>query len=468
MDSDKNTLHISNLPTGFIVDVSAYLPKPSRAILAVAFTSSSLWQNNDVTHRLTPISTAIISALQWDTLDFEDIEKELANKLTDDDIYSILISINAHDVLKRLKLCGCTNIEGHGLNPLRESVVLELIDLSLAKRHETRKDVSESMICVEYIMPILDSIISSNGFSLRHVHFPKKWYTFERYNATEEVYPIMEFERRFNRQLEELGLDCAKCNMNMRRNDMSMRTCYECLCPICDECIFDERMARCDNCEKVYCIDCVPCSRCEICCNILCRGCQDMEVCDACGHPCCEDCLYVCNGCNRNLCSENCVEIYSCDSEGCPKSHCEDCYNGKEYSVTFCGECSMEYCLECKLDDVKANGVDSGCRACAADTIPTILEENKRQKEELATLRREVEEYEELTMVFVKSGELDKRRKEQDVLLEQLRKEKEEVTEELKQKEAEGQRRKEEFEKEMEDIEKEMEDILLKNSSTGT
>ena len=32
-----NTLHISNLPVGFIVDVSAYLSKPSRAILAVAF-----------------------------------------------------------------------------------------------------------------------------------------------------------------------------------------------------------------------------------------------------------------------------------------------------------------------------------------------------------------------------------------------------------------------------------------------
>jgi len=468
MDSDKNTLlHISDLPTGFIV--SAYLPKPSRALLCVALSaSSSSWQNDDDLIQ-SSISTAIISASHWDVLDFEDIEWKLATKLTDDDIYSILISINAHDVLKRMKLYGCTNIEGHGLSPLQNSVVLELIDISLVGQHETQKsDSEESMLCVEYILPILDSIIATDSFSLRYIHFPDKWCTFERYNATEEVYPIMEFKRRFGQQLDELGLNCAKCTINMRRNDMSMKFCYECLDPICHDCIFNDGMSSCDNCGKTYCTNCVPCSRCEICSTWLCRGCEDMEVCDACGESCCEDCLYACNGCNRNLCSENCVEIYRCESEGCHKSHCEDCYNGKEYSVTYCEECSMEYCLECKLDDVKTNGVNSGCRACAGDVVPMILEENKRQKEELATLRREVEEYEELTMAFVKSGELAKRQKEQDVLLEQLRKEKEEVTEELKQKEAEGQRRKEEFEKEMEDIEKEIEDILLNNSITGT
>jgi len=125
-----DTLHISNLPIGFIVDVSAYLPKPSRAILAAAFTSSSLLQNNnDLIHRLSPISTAIISAQSWNILDFEDVERELANKLTDDDIYAILTCINAHDMLKRLKLRGCTNITGIGLNPLRGSAVLKQIDL---------------------------------------------------------------------------------------------------------------------------------------------------------------------------------------------------------------------------------------------------------------------------------------------------------------------------------------------------
>ena len=107
-----DTLHISDLPVGFIADVSAYLEKPMKAILAVAFSASSLWKNDKLMHRQTPISAAIISASQWDILDFEDVEKELAKKLTDDDISAVLKSINAQDVLKRLKLCGCINITG--------------------------------------------------------------------------------------------------------------------------------------------------------------------------------------------------------------------------------------------------------------------------------------------------------------------------------------------------------------------
>ena len=48
-----DTLHISNLPTGFLVNVSSYLPKPSRAILSVAFSApSSSWKNGDLMHRL--------------------------------------------------------------------------------------------------------------------------------------------------------------------------------------------------------------------------------------------------------------------------------------------------------------------------------------------------------------------------------------------------------------------------------
>ena len=168
-----DTLHISDLPTGFIVDVSAYLPKPSRAMLAVAFTSSSLWQNDALMHRLSPISTAIISAEQWDTLDFKDINKELANKLTDDDIGAVLKCINAQDVLKRLKLCGCTNIEGHGLNPLRGSVVLEQIDMSFTPRYGCQEVLSEAKISLATIISILDSIISAEDCSLKYIQFPR-------------------------------------------------------------------------------------------------------------------------------------------------------------------------------------------------------------------------------------------------------------------------------------------------------
>ena len=174
-----NTLHISDLPIGFIADVSAYLTKPSRAILAVAFTtssSSSLWQTDyEVMHRLSPISKAIVSASQWDILDFEDINKELANKLTDDDISAVLKSINARDVLKRLKLCGCINITGIGLHPLQGSVELEQIDISILGRNERPRVDHESKISEEVVVPILESIVSSIGCSLKCIQLNTNW-----------------------------------------------------------------------------------------------------------------------------------------------------------------------------------------------------------------------------------------------------------------------------------------------------
>ena len=51
-----DALHISDLPIGFIADVSSYLSKPSRALLAVAFSApSSSWQNNNLMHQQSPI-----------------------------------------------------------------------------------------------------------------------------------------------------------------------------------------------------------------------------------------------------------------------------------------------------------------------------------------------------------------------------------------------------------------------------
>ena len=165
-----DTLHITDLPVGFIADVSSYLAKPSRAILAVAFSApSTSWKNNDLIHRQTSISKAIVSASQWDILDFGNIEEELANKLTDDDISAMLKCINAHDVLKELKLTGCFNIEGYGLHPLRGSSTLDVIDVSIFKHREDPyapppDNNSEPLIRVdEVVLPILSIAVGTKG-----------------------------------------------------------------------------------------------------------------------------------------------------------------------------------------------------------------------------------------------------------------------------------------------------------------
>ena len=114
--TDDTITQISDLPVGILVEVSAYLSKPSKAILAVALAApSSSWQNknnNSMHSQSSSTSKAIVATQQWDTLDFEDIEKSLAKRLSDNDLYAVLQCINAQDMLKKLKLTGCVNITG--------------------------------------------------------------------------------------------------------------------------------------------------------------------------------------------------------------------------------------------------------------------------------------------------------------------------------------------------------------------
>jgi len=391
-----DTLHISDLPVGFIVDTSAYLAKPSRALLAVAFTApSSSSQNNKLMHRPSPISTAIISASHWDTLDFKDVNKELANKLTDDDISAVLECINAQDVLKRLKLCGCINITGIGLNPLRGSKV-EQIDISLVGKHDEPK--IEAKISQEVVLPILDSIISSDGCSLKHITFP--------HILRARSVSLFQFRERYNILYNSRRLNCFKCNAEMS-NIVWMRTlqnnvCYDCLAPFCGDCTDEdghgnETLNFCSSCDKDYCVDCVSRTDCAdaVCVGgNMCSGCAERSQCQQCNETRCEGCLNTCNGCNRTCC-EDCLSYRQCQGENCDKGHCQDCYNGEEYDVNVCEECVSILCTDCNLDLIKKDGME--CRACAPDTVPltVMLEEIAKHKEEMGQLRKENEELRE-------------------------------------------------------------------------
>lgn len=392
-------VHINELPIGLMVDVSAYLAKSSRALLAVAFSApSSSWRSNDLIHLPLPITTAIISASQWDTLDFEDIERELANKLTDDDINAVLKSVHAQDVLKRLKLCGCINITGHGLNLLQASVVLEQIDISLAEKNDYQYIEPEPKISEEVVMPILDSIISADGCSLKHIQFPSM------FRRESRVYTVLEFQTRYNIQFLSREISCAKCNEaapdTYRMNDYLIinKTCYDCLAPLCGDCRRDDEnggfsLKWCNACDKTYCTDCVTVSKCAYCSDKRCEGCA-MKACDECGNANCENCLYTCDCCKMTRCIDcSPDEYHHCGN--CSNQNCEDCYNGKEYSVKYCEECDSENCNDCRLKNVKQHGVEGCCSVCTVDLIPLLLQQQAKLAKEVEGLTKDNQELRE-------------------------------------------------------------------------
>jgi len=167
--SSNNELHINNIPDGLAVGISSYLAKPSVALFAIAMSPNNSQEQ-------TEISKAIISATNWNILDFSDIEKSLAAKLSDDDIAKILRYFNVHSKLTVLKLAGCVNITGSGLNMLRSSFAIQQIDLSLVGKHEAPLIEPEPLLSQDAMLPILDGIISlGGGSSLKQLEFPKKW-----------------------------------------------------------------------------------------------------------------------------------------------------------------------------------------------------------------------------------------------------------------------------------------------------
>lgn len=123
---------------------------------------------------------------------------------------------------------------------MRGSVVLEQIDLSLVGKHENPEIVDpESKISQELVISILDSIISSDGCSLKYIKFPQEWRGNGMYGLT------MEFRERYIRSFDE------RCNEALLKTNattwMSVygyqnKMCYGCLKPFCENnrCIDNE------------------------------------------------------------------------------------------------------------------------------------------------------------------------------------------------------------------------------------
>lgn len=249
-------------------------------------------------------------------LDFEDIEKRLASKLTDDDIAAVLVCINAAG-----NLAGCKNVTGSGLEPLRGSAVLEKIDLSLVGRYEKPRVFENPRISEDAIVPILWSIADAEGSSLKHLHLRGTF----RDSST-----LTGFLERYEQLLAERGCVCAECERSVNvstRGGFQDHTCFTCTKNFCYECEDNEgldgdTLRRCWRCEKETCPECngLTFRRCNSCGCEHCLG--SMTSCNRCDCYTCHDCKYICDECEQAICKD-CLGKNSCLH--CGKMICPSC-----------------------------------------------------------------------------------------------------------------------------------------------
>ena len=146
---------LTDLPGSLLPNVASFLPSISCISFAMSMVTNK--QPLDGTPSTISIAIANASSEKWESLDFKDIQEGVygGRNLTDDDIRWVLLCIDAQNKTKSLKFTNCNGITGSGLEPIRESVVLERIDLSLVGDHEDPNIYNEPAISAPVVLPIL-------------------------------------------------------------------------------------------------------------------------------------------------------------------------------------------------------------------------------------------------------------------------------------------------------------------------
>ena len=152
------------MPNEVLVGISSYLDKTSCMLFAVALTaSSSSWKRSNWNIRPSEASRIVLSTASssYSDVHFGDDEKFLAAKLSDEDIgayLSLTKQIPWFYPITALSLKHCINVVGYGLEPLRNSIHLQKIDL-IAGTHEGNDSQFTSRLSEEVVIPMLDSIV---------------------------------------------------------------------------------------------------------------------------------------------------------------------------------------------------------------------------------------------------------------------------------------------------------------------
>ena len=274
----------------------------------------------------------------WQIIDFGSVPKEMAAKLTDDQLKKLLIKCHAKEVTTVLKLTGCVGLKGAGLEPLRGSIVLREADLRFSDDQGLETTFVLNLLSS---MPPIAPVPASFGdrhLGLALIKFPVR---------------NPDVRNDFWRFSDDVGRWLIKHSKAVQEKAIQLRTrCGHCRGAVCDRWSNEDmwwvmNSSYCEECKTLTCrgsmadlekeSECPMVEDCSICMRQCCRGAWYQSA--SCGRD--RETLY-CHECDLRAC-EDCADWEWC--EKCGKSFCGrgDCDRG----VFFCEGCGMTHCWDC-------------------------------------------------------------------------------------------------------------------------
>lgn len=204
----------------------------------------------------------------WETIDFVRFCRyAVRQRLADADLARLLTDVSARSITKKLNLCHCRLIGGAGLEPLRESRVLETVLLE-----ETHADIDSQNLALWHlsnsIQHKLGQVIFSENAMSRGGNFLKLFFRIlrqtkllrarkdqTRYTSC-QVIVVDQARQVVSSANGPPDFSCSKCNNIYCRKGscaMSVRECHysgQTLCADCDP------LEQCDQCGKTPCDKC--------------------------------------------------------------------------------------------------------------------------------------------------------------------------------------------------------------------
>ncbi|KAL9185970.1 hypothetical protein ACHAXT_005208 [Thalassiosira profunda] len=299
--SEAEVHHFDSVPESVLLSITSYLEPTSRVLLAVALTASpAAWREAGWEIQPSAAGKTIMAGQNLRYKDgvpgfgskyssrvsFADTDKTLAAKLSDDDIGSILSLVGSTSKIEVVELTHCIGMHGYGLEPLRCSLHLRQLDLSLVGRKESPNLNPEPAILEQAVLPILESIIDSQGSALKHIIFPKKW------RARQSEY-LVQFLTKCNRVLNQRNILCTaykstedngalvKCEnvclgtderpwfntSGDRFGTQNFMCCNMCMCQECAGAEYAFSDLLCSRCERKHYDECSETLTCTYCQN---------------------------------------------------------------------------------------------------------------------------------------------------------------------------------------------------------